>query len=102
VTGDCHGQINSTIFEKLMEEKLIPNVSKKSVVVFDNAPYHSIQVDKPSSKYAVKADMISWLRRQVITCNGSMRKHQLYILVDLKRPKENAYRIDQLLNACGP
>jgi hypothetical protein len=76
--------MNSTNFENWMPEKLIPNLTEKSVVVFDNAPYHCIQVDKPPSKYAVKADMISWLQRQRIACDASMRKHQLYNLVELK------------------
>jgi len=36
------------IWKKWIQEKLIPNLPEKSVVVFDNAPYLTIQVDKPS------------------------------------------------------
>jgi hypothetical protein len=77
VIGDYHGQMNNTNFEEWMQGKLIPNLPEKSVVVFGNTPYHCIQVDKPPSKYAVKADMISRLRGQGIYCDASIRKHKL-------------------------
>jgi hypothetical protein len=36
-----------------MKEKVIPNIPRKTVVVSDNAPYLCIQVDKPTTYYAV-------------------------------------------------
>jgi hypothetical protein len=65
--------MNSTGFEKWMQEKLIPNLPEN--IVSDNSPYNCIKVNKPVSKYAVKADMISWLRRQRMACDAGMRQH---------------------------
>ncbi|KAJ4442360.1 hypothetical protein ANN_03946 [Periplaneta americana] len=42
-TRDYHGQMNSTNFERWVNTQLLPNLPEKSVVVMDNAPYHSIQ-----------------------------------------------------------
>jgi hypothetical protein len=53
-TGDYHGQMNGTNFEKWVHEMLAPNLPGASVIVSDNVPYHSVQVDKVPSKYAVK------------------------------------------------
>src|SRR5258705_586897 len=40
-SGDYHGQMNAVNFVKLLEEKLLPNLPQKSVIVIDNAPYHN-------------------------------------------------------------
>jgi hypothetical protein len=53
-TGDYHGQMNGTNFEKWVHEMLARNLPGACVIVFDNAPYHSVQVDKVPSKYAVE------------------------------------------------
>ncbi|KFM67849.1 hypothetical protein X975_00649, partial [Stegodyphus mimosarum] len=45
-TGDYHGQTNSNIFDKWAAEKLIPNLSKDSIIVIHNAPYYSVQLNK--------------------------------------------------------
>lgn len=44
-SGDYHGQMNSVNFEKwptFQTDMLIPNLPQNSVVVIDNAPYHSV------------------------------------------------------------
>jgi hypothetical protein len=53
-SGDYHKQMNRHNLEKLVKEKLLHNFPEKSVAIFDSAPYHSIQMDKHSSKYAMK------------------------------------------------
>jgi hypothetical protein len=73
-SGDYHGQMNSVNFEKCVTEKLLLNLPPCSVVVLDNAPYHSVQVDKVPSKYSVESEMISWLDRQGDFCDPSTRK----------------------------
>jgi hypothetical protein len=76
-SGDYHGQMNSINFEKWVTEKLLLNLHPCSVVVLDNAPYHSVQVDKDPSKHSVKSYMILWLERQGVFCDPTMRKGQL-------------------------
>jgi len=71
------------------------------VVVLDNAPYHSVQVDKAPTKYSVKSEMISWLQRHGVACDSTMRKGPLYELIVTKKPREKIFKIDQLLNAHG-
>jgi hypothetical protein len=103
-SGDYHGQngqMNSINFEKWVTDKLLPNLPPCSVVVLDTAPYHSVQVDKVPSKYSVKSEMISWLERQGVFCDPTMRKRQLYDLILTRKPKEKTFKIDHLLNAQG-
>lgn len=60
-SGDYHGQMNRENFLKWLEEKLLPNIPQESVIVFDNAPYHSVQENKVPTKSSLKKDMIEWL-----------------------------------------
>ncbi|KAJ4451835.1 hypothetical protein ANN_03313 [Periplaneta americana] len=77
--GDYHGQMNSGNFGKWVWENLLTSLPPNSVVVLDNAPYHNVQVDKPPTKNTVKSDMVSWLQRQGVVCDISMRKDQFPI-----------------------
>jgi hypothetical protein len=53
-TDDYHGQMNDVNFEKWVRNKLIPSLPTNSVAAMDNAPYHSMKVDKVPSKSSVK------------------------------------------------
>lgn len=45
--GDYHSEMDANNFTKYIQEKLIPNLPTNSILVLDNAPYHSRQIDKP-------------------------------------------------------
>jgi hypothetical protein len=96
VTGDYNGQMYVENFEKWAVEKLIPDLPAKSVIVIDNAPYKCLQIDKPPSAYAIKTDMISWLRKKGVNCNETMRKNEIYNLILPLKPKEKIYKIDHI------
>ena len=41
---DYHSEMNGQIFEQWVEEQLVPSLPPESVIVMDNASYHSVQV----------------------------------------------------------
>ena len=49
-TGDYHGHTNAENVVKWIEQKLLSNIPNNSVIVMDNAPYHSVQENKPPTK----------------------------------------------------
>ncbi|CAF4863505.1 unnamed protein product [Pieris macdunnoughi] len=53
-SGDYHHEMNTANFKKWVLEKLIPNWPLNSIVVLDNAPYHSTQIEKPPTSVATK------------------------------------------------
>ncbi|XP_063237876.1 uncharacterized protein LOC134539624 [Bacillus rossius redtenbacheri] len=99
--GDYHRQMNSVNFEKWLSEKVLPNLPPASIVVMDNAPYHSKQVDKPPSKYDVKREIVGWLNRNGVECNVTMSKTELLDLLDRHRPQTKRFRVDHLLATQG-
>lgn len=100
-SGDYHGEMNAINFEKWLSERVLPNLPPSSVIVLDNAPYHTKQDDKPPSKYTTKNEMITWLKRRGITCDETMRKSVLIELIDIHKPREKVYRVDRLLHDAG-
>ena len=93
--------MNQGNFEKWVDEKLIPNLPPNSVVVTDNAPYHSIQVDKPPTKYALNSDIKEWLRRKRVKFDEGLHKVDLYDLIVKHRPQEKTFRVDHRLSEYG-
>lgn len=69
--------------------------------MLDNAPYHSVQENKPPSKYSVKQEMMDWLEKNNVPFSQEMRKFELLELVELVKPQEKRYRIDGLLRFHG-
>ena len=55
-------------YMKWLKEKLLPNVSPKSVIVIDNAPYHSVATEdtRPISASCKKENIKVWLRKRGI------------------------------------
>jgi hypothetical protein len=63
-TGDYQGEMNSDIFIKWPREKLIPNLPPRSVLVLDNASYHTVQIWPAPISNSTKKQMQDWLRGQ--------------------------------------
>ena len=45
-SGYYHGEMNHKMIVRWLEDKLIPNLPPKYVLVIDNAAYHNVQVDR--------------------------------------------------------
>lgn len=99
--GDYHGQMNSNIFEKWAQEKLIPNLPEKAVIVIDNAPYHSVQVNKIPNSNSRKSEVLDWLAARSIIHSPDALKVELLELVKLNTPKFKTYKFDAVVQKHG-
>ena len=56
--------MNSVLFNKWVEEQLVPALPHKSLVVMDNASYHSVIKEgiKAPTSATRKGDMQKWLK----------------------------------------
>lgn len=85
-TGDYHGQVSNENFTKWLTEKLLPNIPPNSVVVLDNALYHSVLEDKPPTKSSLKRDIVVWLTKKGIPHDPTLRKINFYDIACLHKP----------------
>lgn len=99
-SGDYHDEMNNSNFKKWVTEKLLPNLHTDTLIVMDNAPYHSICINKCPNSNTKKADMQNWLTENNVEFNESFTKPQLYELIKRHRPAKQ-YEIDNLLRDNG-
>ena len=94
--------VNSVIFNKWVEEQLVPALPPKSLVVMDNASYHSVIKDgtKAPTSTTRKGDMQKWLKDKKIHFDGKMKKTKLYEIIKLKKP-EPVHKTDDFLRGKG-
>ena len=52
-TGDYHDEMTADHFEEWFATKLLPNVPANSLIVMDNATYHSRRSDKKDARLAL-------------------------------------------------
>jgi transposase len=98
--ADYHCDMDAALFEKWFSEQLIPNLPTKSVIVLDNASYHSRQLDKVPTKSSRKTDMLDYMARKVLPISEKATRPELFTII-----KENnigkVYFIDDLAAKYG-
>ncbi|KAJ8912809.1 hypothetical protein NQ315_014392 [Exocentrus adspersus] len=98
--ADYHGEMNSNIFTKWVEERLIPNLKEPSLIVMDNAPYHNVSIEKQPSTSSRRMELIEWLHKYNIIYDEKMTNAELLLLAKRHR-QEDRYVIDDLLRKHG-
>ncbi|XP_053618380.1 uncharacterized protein LOC128679904 [Plodia interpunctella] len=99
-TGDYHDSMNFANFSKWINEKLMPNIPQNSVIVMDNAAYHSVREEKKPTMASTKPTMQEWLRRHNVPFDEKLRKDDLYKLIK-SHFTEDIYKIDEVLKRNG-
>jgi transposase len=100
-TGDYHGQVNHDLFVKWFSEHLLPNISKNSIIVMDNAPYHNVLSECSAPTAISKKDKISdWLMNNgVPVCNDCLKAELVEILA--KFSPAPTYILDKIATEQG-
>ncbi|XP_030039359.2 uncharacterized protein LOC115454785 [Manduca sexta] len=94
-TSDYHEEMNFEVFKEWFA-KLLANLENPSTIIMDNAPYHSVQVDKPPTQATKKQEIVSWLERNGVEANPTLLKVELLNLVKATKPSKPRYVIDEL------
>ena len=73
--------MDGTLFQNWVVNQLIPDLTKfnkQCLVVMDNAPYYSVQLDKPLTFSSKKCQMEEWLLNHNIEFERKFLKKQLW------------------------
>ncbi|KAK8756570.1 hypothetical protein V5799_000724, partial [Amblyomma americanum] len=87
-------------FEKWFTEKLLPNVQDQSFVM-DNAPYHSVVLEKAPTTSTHRADIQLWLTKKGVPWSQEMMRAKLFELAQKVNAPSIMYRIDTLAATHG-
>lgn len=94
-TGDYHEDMNGEKFTEWFTSMLC-SLPEPSIIIMDNAPYHSMQIDKPPAQSQKKADIVAWLRKNGVDANMNMLKAELVRLLKENKPTKIRYVIDEI------
>jgi transposase len=84
-----------TLYEKWFEEKVLPGLTEPTIIILDNARYHSRMVEtRPSSSWT-KLKISEWLQNRNIDFDPDSLKCEL-LEISKKYPLTKEYVVDNL------
>lgn len=93
-SSDYHEEMNGDVFFDWVKG-VIPFLKDNSVIVMDNAPYHSVKLEKCPTLAWKKAEIESWLEEKGETFQRPINKVRLMDIVKRIKPQFNKYVIDE-------
>ncbi|XP_040066116.1 uncharacterized protein LOC120839819 [Ixodes scapularis] len=99
-TGDYHEKINGTRFETWFEA-VLQILPTGSVIVMDNASYHSRRLEAVPTSGSRKEVIQQWLTSKDIWWGAKMQKKQLLDIVAPVKPLYLKYRVDTAAEKAG-
>ncbi|XP_048345214.1 uncharacterized protein LOC125428705 [Sphaerodactylus townsendi] len=99
-TGDYHQEMSGDNFEKWFAELLL-KLPPESVIVMDNASYHSVKSDKIPTTRSRKDTIRTWLTEKGISWVHEQVKPELLLLVQREKYRFVRYRADEMAIAAG-
>lgn len=98
---DYHKEMNEHTFFTWFK-KILPMLKEKSIIVMDNACYHSMKIKKYPNLSWKRQDIITWLTDRGEKVKPHYLKELLLTLVEkYKRPDGNNYAIDEYARQFG-
>ncbi|KAH0818878.1 hypothetical protein GEV33_003913 [Tenebrio molitor] len=97
---DYHEEMNAIVFEDWFQ-KILTLVEPNSVVVMDNASYHSRREERLPTTSWRKANIQNWLSEKGISYDDGMVKTELMCLVKLHKQNYLKYAVDEMAKAAG-
>ncbi|XP_050503419.1 uncharacterized protein LOC126882497 [Diabrotica virgifera virgifera] len=80
-TADYHDEMDGPLFENWFKTKLLPNIPDKTVIVMDNAAYHSRKFKRIPNNSNNKEEIKEWLRSKDIYFEEDYLKSELLDVV---------------------
>jgi transposase len=94
-TGDYHEDMTADVFEEYFQQ-MLDLIPTGSVIVLDNAPYHSRLSEKLPTTAWKKADIMEWLRSKNISFQSDMVKKELLYIASLHKSLYKKHVVDEM------
>lgn len=99
--GDYHGEMDGPQYKNWFKNRLLSNLKPNSVIILDNASYHSVR-DNPAPTTAWKVkDIKDWLHKNGVHFNEDCVKTELLKIVNEVKPRIEKYVIDEIAEMAG-
>lgn len=92
-TADYHKDMNAALFEEYFEQ-MITLLPPNSVIVMNNASYHTRKTERLPSTCWRKNEIIQWLLDKNIDFEDGMLKKELLCVANLHKERFTRYVVD--------
>lgn len=99
-TVDYHEEMNADVFEEYFQQ-MVTLLPTGSVVVMDNASYHSRRAEKLPTTAWKKIEILNWLKSKNIEVEENLLKRELLEKANQHKPQFVNYIIDEFCAARG-
>lgn len=101
-SGDYHGEVNGEMYIRWLTTHLLPSLAEPSVIVLDNAPYHSQQTEESRcpTTGTRKADLMKWLEERKVPFPKYATRPELLRICKENRPQPH-YIVDKTIRMWG-
>jgi len=96
---DYHKEMDGFGFLNWFQKCLLPNLQSSSIIVMDNASYHSMTTI-PKSNWKVQA-MRDWLISKGIPFQGGNTKKEIWDIIKRQKNNYSHYVVDQVAKQAG-
>ena len=93
--------MTSKHFESWWSDQLLPNIPPNTLIVMDNAPYHSRRREAYLVKSWTKKKMVEWLTLKGIPYPDKCLKTEIWSIVKTHRPVHPEYFVDDIAKQAG-
>ena len=100
-SGDYHDNMNKQNFENWFKNQLVPNLPPKSLIVMDNASYHSGLLEDIPRKSWTKQRLIGWLKEKNIDFPERAMKDEIWSIVEKNCNIEKTFYLDEYVKPLG-
>ncbi|CAG4973860.1 unnamed protein product [Parnassius apollo] len=100
-TGDNNSNMSFENYVNWLNNKLLPNLPDRSVIVLDTASYHNARAEKLPTTASKKSEMQQWLTAKGIQFDSNMRKVEIYDIIKKHKSNFIAYKIDNYIKSKG-
>ncbi|KAB0802855.1 hypothetical protein PPYR_05041 [Photinus pyralis] len=84
---DYHDNMNAELFEKWFEESVLKKLAQPSIIVLDNASYHTRKSEKIPTASSTKEEISNWLKMKNRPFDTAMFKAELLEIDTFNREK---------------
>jgi transposase len=95
-SADYHDEMDSKRFEKQFQDQLLPNIRPGSIIVLDNAAYHSHKSELLPTTAWWKEDTKQWLLTKNMPFPDDSLKCELQQTVDNVRSEHTSCAVDEM------
>ncbi|XP_040079202.1 uncharacterized protein LOC120850667 [Ixodes scapularis] len=98
--GDYHDEMDSNRFEAWFLH-LLDHIKPNSVLVIDNALYHSRKAEAVPTTATKKGEMQQWLSSRNLDWTATMKKEDLLSIVATVKDRYTKYKVDVMATDAG-